>query len=295
MESALQQILNGFTLGSTYALLALGLAMVFSIMGLVNFAHGELITISGYTMLAMRYLDLPWVVWALAGIVAAVLAALAMERLAFRPVRHASPVTMMLTSFGVSVLIAGAFEIGVSARPRAIPQPDWITASFTLLGLRMRAEHVFTLAITGLALLGLLLLLRRTLIGTAMRAAAEDFDAVRLMSIKANSVIAAAFALSGLLAGLASVLILSRRGIVNPHMGLFLGLNAFVAIVIGGMGNLWGAVAGGFILGFAEVALRAWLPPSLSGLTQGFLFLLVAIFLLIRPHGLFGQRTAERV
>jgi branched-chain amino acid transport system permease protein len=132
-------------------------------------------------------------------------------------------------------------------------------------------------------------------IGTAMRAAAEDFDAVRLMGIRANGVIASAFAMSGLLAGLASIFIISRRGIVNPHMGLFLGLNAFVAIVIGGMGSLWGAVAGGFVLGFTEVALRAWLPASLSGLTQGFLFLLVALLLLVRPHGLFGQKTAVRV
>lgn len=295
MDSVAQQILNGLTLGSTYALLALGLAIVFSIIGLVNFAHGELITICAYTMLAMRYLGLPWVVWAISGVVAAVAAALVMERLAFRPVRHASPVTMMLTSFGVSVLIAAAFEIFVSPRPRAVPQPDWITTAFNVLGLQVRVEHIFTFGVTAVALVGLLVLLRRTVIGAAMRAAAEDFDAVRLMGIRANAVIASAFALSGLLAGLAGLLILSRRGVVNPHMGLFLGLNAFVANVIGGMGNLWGAVAGGFILGFAEVALRAWLPSSLSGLTQGFLFLMVAVFLLIWPHGLFGQKTAVRV
>ncbi|NLT35741.1 MAG: branched-chain amino acid ABC transporter permease [Gaiellales bacterium] len=295
MENVAQQILNGLTLGATYALMALGLAIVFSIIGLVNFAHGELITISAYTMLAMRYLGLPWVVWALAGVLASVLGALVMERLAFRPVRHASPVTMMLTSFGVSVLVAAAFEIGISPRPRAIPQPGWITSSFSVAGLQLRAEHLLTFGVTAVALLGLLLLLRRSLIGAAMRAAAEDFDAVRLMGIKANAVIAYAFAISGLLAGLASVIIMSRRGVATPHMGLTLGLNAFVANVIGGMGNLWGAVAGGFILGFGEVALRAWLPASLSGLTQGFLFLMVAVFLLIWPHGLFGQKTAVRV
>lgn len=295
MDAAAQQVLNGLTLGSTYALMALGLAIVFSIIGLVNFAHGELITIAAYTMLGMYYLGLPWIMWVLAGLVATVLAALVMERLAFRPVRHASPVTMMLTSFGVSVLVAAVFEIGVSARPRAIPQPDWITSSFAFAGLQIRAEHLLTFGVTAAALLGLLFLLKRSVIGAAMRAAAEDFDAVRLMGIKANAVIAYAFAISGLLAGLAAVLIMSRRGVANPHMGLTLGLNAFVANVIGGMGNLWGAVAGGFILGFAEVALRAWLPTSLSGMTQGFLFLMVAVFLLIWPHGLFGQKTAVRV
>lgn len=295
MTNLLQQVLNGATLGATYALLALGLAIVFSIIGLVNFAHGELITVCGYAMLAMRYLHMPWPVWALTGIAASVLAALAMERLAFRPLRHASPTTMLLTSLGLSILIAAVFEAGVSARPRAVPQPTWMEATFHFGSFQIRTEHLLTIGITAVALIGLLYLLKRTIIGTAMRGAAEDFDAVRLMGVRANAVIAAAFALSGFLAGLAGVLTLSRRGVVNPHMGMLLGLNAFIANVIGGMGNLWGAVVGGFILGFLEVGLRAYLPPTVSGLTTGLMFLVVAAFLLVRPAGLFGQKTAVRV
>jgi branched-chain amino acid transport system permease protein len=295
VSDILQQILNGISLGSTYALLALGLAIVFSIIGLVNFAHGELITVCGYVMFAGLSLGLPWEIYALLGILGTVAAALVMERLAFRPVRNASPLTMMLTSLGVSIMIAAAFETFVSPRVRAVPAPDWISSAVHIGGLRIQAEHILTIGVTAVAVLLLLLLLRKTVIGVAMRAAAEDFNAVRLMGIKANAVIVAAFAISGLLAGLAAVLILARRGAVNPHMGIFLGINAFVANVIGGLGNLWGALAGGFALGFVEVALRAWLPVDLSGFTTGFVFLFVAIALVVRPGGLFTQKSAERV
>jgi branched-chain amino acid transport system permease protein len=128
-----------------------------------------------------------------------------------------------------------------------------------------------------------------------MRGASEDFDAVRLMSIRANRVIASAFAVSGFLAGIAAVLLLARSGSVTPSMGLMPVLMAFVANVIGGIGSLPGAVIGGFVLGFAEVMLRAWLPLGVSGFTTGFLFLFVAVLLLLRPEGLFGARTATRV
>ncbi len=295
MTDFLQQVLNGISLGSTYALLALGLAIVFSIIGLVNFAHGELITACGYVMFAGYSVGLPWFVYAGIGIVGTVITALLMERLAFRPVRNASPLTMMLTSLGVSIMIAAAFETFVSPRVKAVPAPDWISSAVHIGGLRIQAEHILTIGVTAVAVLLLLLLLKKTTIGVAMRAAAEDFNAVRLMGIKANAVIVTAFAISGFLAGLAAVLILARRSAVNPHMGIFLGINAFVANVIGGLGNLWGALAGGFVLGFVEVALRAWLPVNLSGFTTGFVFLFVAIALVIRPGGLFSPKVAERV
>lgn len=295
MTDVFQQILNGISLGSTYALLALGLAIVFSIIGLVNFAHGELITVCGYVMLAGLSLGMPWWAYALLGIAGTIVAALLMERLAFRPVRNASPLTMMLTSLGVSIGIAAAFETFVSPRVKAVPAPSWVSSAVHVGSLRIQAEHIMTISVTVVAVLLLLFLLRRTVIGKAMRAAAEDFNAVRLMGIKANAVIVTAFAISGLLAGLAAVLILARRGAVNPHMGVFLGINAFVANVIGGLGNLWGALAGGFVLGFVEVMLRAWLPADIAGFTTGFVFIFVAVALVVRPGGIFGGSSAERV
>jgi branched-chain amino acid transport system permease protein len=294
VTEALQQLLNGLSLGSTYALLALGLALVFTILGLVNFAHGELITVSSYSMLMMSYWGLPWAVFAPVGMLVAMLTALAMERVAFRPVRGASPTTMLLTSFGLSIAIQSLFTMAVSPRSRAVPQPDWSNALVEVAGLRIPAQQILTMVVTGIALLALTAVLRRTLIGTAMRAAAEDFDATRLMGIRANRVISTAFAISGLLAGIAAVLILTRRGAVNPTMGLLPVLKAFVANVIGGIGSLVGAVLGGFLLGIAEVALRAWLPGPATGFVDGFIFALVALLLLARPQGLFGRPAAVR-
>ena len=189
MTDFLQQILNGISLGSTYALLALGLAIVFSIVGLVNFAHGELITVCGYVMLAGLSLGLPWWAYALLGVLGTILAAVAMERLAFRPVRSASPLTMMLTSLGVSIGIAAAFETFVSPRVKAVPTPEWVSAAVHVGALRVQAEHILTIGVTAVAILLLLLLLKKTVIGKAMRAASEDFNAVRLMGVKANAIV----------------------------------------------------------------------------------------------------------
>jgi branched-chain amino acid transport system permease protein len=295
VEQFVQQLLNGFSLGSTYALLGLGLALVFTILHLVNFAHGELITISGYSMLGMLYLGLPWYAFAPLGVLAAVLAALAMDRVAFRPVRRASPTTMLLTSFGLSIAIQSVFTAAVSPRSRGIPQPAWLNGRVVLAGIHVQTVHLLTLGVTLVALLCLGFVLKRTLIGTAMRAAAEDFDAVRLMGVRANRVISTAFALSGMLAGLAAALVLARRGSVQPHMGLDLVLKAFVANVIGGVGSLVGAAVGGFLLGFVEVALRAWLPRGAGGFVDGFVFALVALLLIVRPSGLFRGQIEARV
>jgi branched-chain amino acid transport system permease protein len=295
MNTVVQQIVNGLTLGATYALMALGIAMVFSILHLANFAHGELLTICGYVMVGLRNLGVPWIVWVIGGVTASTIAALAMERLAFRPMRHANPVSMMVASLGLSILISFAFEALISARARAIPQPEWMDTNLSLFGLQIRLQYVLTIGVTALALLGTLVLLKRTVIGTAMRAAAEDFDAVRLMGVKANRVIATSFGLSGLLAGIAAVLIFANRGSVTPHMGFAMVLNGFIANVIGGLGNLWGAVLGGFILGFVETAFRAFLPSSISGFTTGLLFIIVAIILVLRPGGLMALKSALRV
>jgi branched-chain amino acid transport system permease protein len=295
VNTVVQQLVNGLTLGATYALMALGIAMVFSILHLANFAHGELLTICGYVMVGLRNLGVPWIVWVIGGVVASTIAALAMERLAFRPMRHANPVSMMVASLGLSILISFAFEALISARARAIPQPEWMDTNLSLFGLQIRLQYVLTIGVTALALLGTLLLLKRTVIGTAMRAASEDFDAVRLMGVKANRVIATSFGLSGLLAGIAAVLIFANRGSVTPHMGFAMVLNGFIANVIGGLGNLWGAVLGGFILGFVETAFRAFLPSSVSGFTTGLLFIIVAIILILRPGGLMALKSALRV
>jgi branched-chain amino acid transport system permease protein len=293
MEYFIQQVLNALSFGAEYSLLALGLAIVFSIMGLVNFAHGELVAIGGYMMYAMAAISIQSLWWILPlAVMFTVIAAVLLERVAFRPVRRAPPTTGLLTAFGVGLILQNIFLLTVSARPRAVPvlgplNQTWAVGPFTISSLQ-----VMEMAATGVAILLLLLFLKRTPIGVAMRAAALDFATVRLMGIRANRVIATAFAVSGLLAGIAAIFIIARRGAVDPLLGFNPVLKAFVACVLGGFGSLPGAVVGGFALGAIEVLILVIMPQHLSGLRDAAVFGMVGAVLVWRPQGLIG-RTIE--
>jgi branched-chain amino acid transport system permease protein len=294
LEYFIQQALNALSIGGEYALLALGLAIVFSVMGLVNFAHGELITIGGYAMYGfLIFAGASVNLWSVIpiGIIAAIVAAILFERIAFRPVRNAPATTGLLTAFGVSIIIKNFFVTTVATRPKAVETPDFFDTQILIGEVRIPTLQVLEGAVTALAFIGLLILLRRTNIGLAMRAAAKDFDTVRLMGIRANHVVFAAFLISGLLAGLAAVFIISRRGAVDPFMGFFPVLKAFVAAVLGGFGSLAGAIIGGFSLGIAEVVFQVILPESVAGYRDAFVFLLVGGVLIFRPQGIFGRRA----
>lgn len=294
MDLLLQNLVNALSLGGIYALLALGLALVFGIMGLINFAHGELMTISAYGLLLGAGLGLPFALSVLLAVALAALAALAMERIAFRPVRGASAATLLLTSFAVSALLQVLFQNLIAARPLPVAVPRLLLGTLDLAGLRVGVLPLVTILSTAV-LLGLLaLLLRRTTIGIAMRAAAIDFAMTRLMGIRANAVVAAAFAVSGLLAGIAAVFWVAQRGSVDPMMGFLPVLKAFIAVIAGGLGSLAGAVAGGFLLAFIEVGLRALLPPDLLPFREALALALVILVLLVRPQGLFGRRESVR-
>lgn len=295
MTDLAQQIVSSLALGGFYALLALGLALVFSVLNMINFAHGELITVSGYAMLGLHSLGASWGVLVIGGIVAGGVTALLMERIAFRPVRDSAPTTMLLTSFGLAIVIQSLLASIISARPQAVPQPAWLNRGFHIGDVAVQWHELLTIVLTGTALLGLLVFLQRSFLGTAVRAAAADSDASRLMGINADRVIAAVFAISGVLAGLAAVSYLARVGSVDPWMGLTPLLFAFVAAVIGGIGSLKGAVAGGLAVGFVEVALRTWLPNDMTSFTPALLFLAVAVLLAVRPRGMFGAEGAVRV
>jgi branched-chain amino acid transport system permease protein len=292
MDFVLQQILNALAFGSEYALLALGLAIVFSIMGLVNFAHGEIITIGAYTMYIMVIMGLgnPVLVIPFA-ILAAVLGALVFERVAFRPVRNAPTATGMLAAFGVSILVQNAFLLFISARPRAVSVLGGLNRTVEVGPLRLQLLQILELGVALAVALGLVLFLTRSVLGLAMRAAARDFAVVRLMGIRANRVIAAAFGISGLLAGIAAIFIVARRGSIEPDMGFLPVLKAFVACVIGGFGSLPGAVVGGLLLGFIEVGILVLLPQQWGGLTDAIVFALIALILVTRPQGLMGRNV----
>jgi len=294
MDVFLQQCLNAISLGGIYALLALGLAVVFSIVSLINFAHGELMTLAGYAIYAALLFAMPLPVALCAGVIAAALAAMAIERVAFRPMRRADATSLLITSFAVSVILRVLFQNGISARPKPVALPPELSGVVTFGPVHLSVIALASIAITILSLAALSLFLTRTTMGRAMRAAAEDFQVLRLMGIRANRVIAVAFGISGALAGVSAALWIAQRGSVDPLMGFVPVLKAFIAAVIGGLGSLPGAVAGGFALGIAEVLFQAFLPPEALPFRDAFVLSLVVAVLIWRPDGLIPAKTGRR-
>lgn len=279
--------INALSLGSLYALIALGLVVVYGILKLVNFAYGELIMIAGYVMyLLTAFLPMPWLFVALLAVLAAVVTSYLTELVAFRPVRNKSLTAMLITSFAVSTLLQNGALLIISPRARAIKLPPVFSTSVNLFGADVPMRNVLTI-VTTLALLGLLsLLLKRTVLGIALRAASDNFTMTRMLGVPANLVISAAFAISGLLAGVVSLFWIGRTSSVTPTIGGAPLLIAFVATVIGGMNSLVGAVVGGYVYGFLFSLLGIFLPPALLEFRDAFMFLSVILILLFRPEGL---------
>ena len=294
MDIFIQQLANGLSLGGTYALLALGLAMVFSIMGLINFAHGDLMTLTGYSMFFTITAGIPFAIAVVVGIAVAIVAAMLMERIAFRPLRGAGGASMLLSSFAISTILHILFQNLISARPQAIPFPAFFSATIDFGIARIGMIQAISIVATIVLLILLNQFMRRSVLGIGMRAAAQDFAVTRVMGINANRVIVAAFAISGLLAGVAAVLWIAQRGSVDPVMGFNPVLKAFIAVVLGGLGSLSGAVAGGVVLGLLEVSLRAYLPEEAIPYREAIALTVVIVILLIRPKGLLGRPEAIR-
>lgn len=294
MDYAVQQILNALSFGAEYALIALGLAIVFSIMGLVNFAHGEVIAFGGYSMAVVGTLitgqPLVLMLFVLA---ACVLVSVALERIAFRTVRDADVTTGLLTAFGVSIILQNVYLLLGSPRPVAATQFIFLDRPVSLGSVQVSSLQIYETLATLLAIAALGWFLKRSTLGVAMRAAAMDFEMVRLCGVRANRVVAGAFAISGLLAGLACIFIMARRGSALPHMGFDPVLTAFVACVVGGFGSLPGAVLGGFLLGMVEVAVLVLLPQSYGGLAQAAVFAAVSMVLIWRPDGILSPASEK--
>jgi branched-chain amino acid transport system permease protein len=286
-----QQVINWLTLGGIYALLALGIAVVFSILGLINFAHGELVTISGYSMVVLVSLGLPWALIIPLSILAAMIAAVLMERAVFRPLRNAPASGLLLASLALSIVIQNVFLLFVGARPKTIDFPEWTNSNFNIGGVIIQWLDVATWVVTALVLFAVIVFLKRSVRGLALRAAAEDFEVTRLMGIRANGVIVGAFAVSGLLAGVAAFFFLATASLVSPETGFIPLLNGFIAAVIGGLGSLSGAVLGGFVLAGVQVFFQLVLPDSLLPFTQAITFGFVILVLLARPNGLMAARS----
>ncbi|HEV2036782.1 MAG TPA: branched-chain amino acid ABC transporter permease [Candidatus Dormibacteraeota bacterium] len=293
MRVVLEQLINALALGSIYALIALGVAMVFSILGVINFAHGEFLTVAGYSMLFLTLQKVSWVLIVPMSILSAVLTAIVLERIAFRPVRSAPAMTLLLTSYAASTIIQNTLLLSIGAIPKSLNFPAWVDSQIGFGGLTVQWLDVITLLTTLGLLFGLTLLLRRTVIGLALRSAAEDFSITRLMGVRADLIVVGAFAVSGALAGWAALFYFGSAPVVLPSSGLHPLLKGFIASVIGGLGSLPGAVVGGFLLAFLEVFFQATLPGNLTGYVDALVFVIVILILLFRPNGLLGRQGAR--
>lgn len=285
-----QQLVNALSLGAIYALFALGLAVVFSVLGLLNFAYGELVTVAGYTMMLLARDRLPFWVMVLVAVPVAVLLSMGMELVAFRPLRGAVPVVRLFSSFALAVIIQNLIRQIISPRPQGVPVPAFFNDVVKIGSIRIGVLPLISFAIGTACLVALSLFLRRSRSGLGMRAAAQDFTVSRLMGVRANRVISLAFAISGALAGVAGVLWVSRRTSVQPTMGFEPVLKAFVATVLGGLGNLTGAVVGGFFLGFLEIFLEVVLPAAWRPFLDAIALSVVVAILYFRPQGLLGGK-----
>jgi branched-chain amino acid transport system permease protein len=291
MHQVLQYAVDAISYGSLYALMALSLALLFSVMGLMNFAYGELIMIGGYSMYVLR--DESWLIVVVATIAVVTLASVLMERIAFRPLRNASPITLLVASFALSYGLQQLAFMSVGPIPKGVPPSDWLTTTYNLAGITVSRLAILTFAATIVLLAVTTVILSRTMLGVQLRASTEDFDMARLTGVRANRVIVAAFAITGVLAGVVALCYVSRNGTVSPTMGQGPLLVAFVAGVIGGLGSLWGATAGGFLLGATVTVLQAVLPEGLASYTTLFAFSAVIGILVLRPNGLFALRAVR--
>lgn len=291
----LQFAIDALTLGSLYALMALGLVIVYGILRLVNFAYGELIMVAGYTLYLLGGSPLPWLVMAAVAIGMAVLTGVATELVAFRPVRERSVTAVLITSFAFSTLLQNAALLFISPRSRQVPLPDLFSETILLGGAVVPIRNLLTIGCTVLLLALFALILRRTVLGLALRAAASHFRMARMLGVPANLIISSAFAISGLLAGVVSLFWLGRIGSVVPGIGLEPLLVAFIATVIGGMRSLPGAVIGGYILALIDTGFNYLLPQQLLAFRDAFTFSIVIAILLWRPQGLVaGPATGQR-
>lgn len=296
MTNLVQSIVDGLGRGSTYALLALGISLIFGVMHLVNFAHAELITVGAYVAYWLQQMEIGWWLLVPAILVSATLASMFVELVAFRWVRNSSPFTMLLTSFAIERLSHALWQVFAGPKRKTFAGPAWVFDTWEIGGIRFEVMDFVTIGVTGTVLALTALVFTRTMFGISVRASSEDFDAARLMGVRANRVISGAFGYAGFLAGVAAVVILMRSPTAEPALGADWLLKAVVAAILGGLGSFSGAVVGGLALGLAEVLFRSYLPDGTTErLTDAFVFVLIALLFVARPAGLFKVTSAERV
>ena len=284
-------LLAGVSIGGQYALIAVGYTMVYGILRLINFAHGDIFTAAGFFMVYITatmplYVAVPVVV------LLTVLLGFTVERVAYKPLRTAPRMSIMISAIGVSYLLQNLMWYVTGGLAKQYPVLPWIGDSITIGATSTKVVTIVTPILTIALVVGLVQLIQRTKIGMAMRAVSRDFETAQLMGIKINSVISTTFIIGSFLAAVGSMLYFSNYTTVTPTIGAMPGLKAFVAAVFGGIGSVPGAVIGAFIIGIAENIIKAL---GYTTFSDAFTFALLIVILLVKPTGLFGEKTSEKV
>ena len=288
----IQMLLSGVTVGSLYALIAIGYTMVYGILRLINFAHGDIFMMAGFFIVYISAscslaVSIPLV------LLLTVLLGVAIEKAAYKPLRTAPRMSVMISAIGVSYLLQNLANYITGGIARAYPDIPFLTQVLNIGGLNIKRITIVTPILTIALVAVLVILIQKTKIGMAMRAVSRDFETSQLMGIKINSVISMTFVIGSFLAAVASILYFSNYGQVSPMIGAMPGLKAFVAAVFGGIGSIPGAVIGAFIIGICESFIKA--NENIAVFSNAFTFALLIVILLCKPNGLFGEKLTEKV
>lgn len=294
-EIFMQQLTNGISIGSLYALIAIGYTMVYGILRLINFAHGDIFMMAAYFMVfSMVNFALPWYVATIIVIAATILLGVIIEKVAYQPLRDAPRMSIMISAIGVSFFLENLATYLFTGVPKGFPDIAMLTRAINFGNISLSVVTVVTPIITVILLYFVLFITNKTKTGMAMRAVSKDFETARLMGININKVISSTFVIGSGLAAIGAILWGSKYPSVIPLMGVMPGLKCFIAAVLGGIGNTTGAVLGGFILGMAEIMLVTFL-PSLTGYRDAIAFIILIVVLLVKPTGLLGEKVTDKV
>ncbi len=285
-------LLSGITVGSLYALIAIGYTMVYGILRLINFAHGDIFMMAGFFMVYISA-SMPMAVAIPVVLIMTVALGLLIERAAYKPLRSAPRMSVMISAIGVSYLLQNLATYITGGLARPYPEIPFLKGTFMLGALKIKIITVVTPLLTVLLVIALVIFINHTKTGMAMRAVSRDFDTARLMGIKVNNIISVTFIIGSFLAGVGSILYFSNYGQVSPTIGAMPGLKAFVAAVFGGIGSIPGAVLGAYIIGICESLIKA--NDAIAIFSNAFTFALLILVLLFKPNGMFGEKLAEKV
>lgn len=284
MSQLIQSLVDALSAGAVLGLAALAIGLVFGVIRLANFAQGEIITAAAYTLIFTWQLG--WFVAIPLSIVVAVAISLLMEFAVFSRMRMATPATLLVASFGLSFLLQRVYEMLFTNNVQTAPVASGLAQSVEVAGIRLQMLSVATIILAAVLLGALMWFLNKTSLGLQLQAAAADFRTARLIGIPASRVIGLSFALSGILAAAVAFVTTTQTGAVGPTFGVSITILALIGAVIGGIDKIYGALAGGFLVGFATSMLASWLPQELSNFKDAYVFVLVILILLFKPSGL---------